>query len=81
MMVGLTLGFAIQWICLRDDPIIYDPFTDYGFIGFNNWRIVFFFPTIPCVLRLASFLIFFRGKLAYEYYEIGKIEDASRILM
>lgn len=68
-------------MCLRDNPIIYNTKTDYGFLGFNNWRIIFFFPTIPCLIRLTSFLIFFRGKLAYEYYEIGKIEDASRNLM
>ncbi|CAD8073318.1 unnamed protein product [Paramecium sonneborni] len=80
MMVGLTLGFAVQWIFLGSSASEYNQDLDYGYLGFNNWKLIFLFTTIPCTLRLFGMLFIIRHNLPFEQLKNGNEEKARLII-
>lgn len=80
MMIGLTLGFGLQWAFLSPNPSSYNASLDYGIFGFSNWRLIFGFPLITFSLRLLAFSIFYRTHLPTEYLQLGQKNQALRIL-
>ncbi|CAD8069534.1 unnamed protein product [Paramecium primaurelia] len=76
MMVGLTLGFAVQWIFLGLPASEYNVDLDYGYLGFNNWKIIFLFTTIPCIIRLFGMVFILKTKLPFEQVKKGNDEKA-----
>ncbi|CAK80147.1 unnamed protein product (macronuclear) [Paramecium tetraurelia] len=76
MMVGLTLGFAIQWIFIGQPASEYNVDQYYGYLGFNNWKMIFMFTAIPCVIRLFGMLSILRSDLPFEQVKNGNDEKA-----